>query len=136
MTNSDYIKNALRMIKILAEGDTPSPEQGSDGLTVINFLVSSLAGEGVDLGIPPQSSTTDQLPVPYEYQGGFTAMLAVYLQPYYPASQVPVVVAGVAESGRLKMMNDAMERKKVVAKLDNLPRGTGDWGRGYNILLG
>lgn len=132
-TNSDYIKAALRMINVLAEGETPSAEQGADGLSVINALVSSLAGDGIDLGIAPQSSTTADLDIPYEYVGAFKALLAVYLQPYYPASEIPQVVAGVASTGYDRMLRDFMNQQLRTSKMDHLPRGASR-SRPYSIL--
>jgi len=125
MTNTDFIKHALRMIKVLGEGDTPSAEQGDDGLFVLNALIASLYGLGIDLGLAQQTSTTDDLNVPDEYVGGFTALLAVFLQPYYPASQVPVVVAAAADTGRQKMLLDAILANQQQTSLCHLPRGEG-----------
>lgn len=137
-TNSDFIKDALRLISVIGEGDTPSAEQGADGLIVINAVVSGLAGDGINLGIAPQSSTTADLDIPYEYVGGFKAILAVYLQPYYPAKQVPPSVSAQADACYVRMLRDSINISSTPSRMNHLPRGDGQlYSRaGSNILNG
>lgn len=61
MTNAELFESVLRKIGVLSESESASAEQSDDMLEVLNDLRGSLAADGIDLGIAPQTSATATL---------------------------------------------------------------------------
>lgn len=78
-TLAEYIEGSLRLSGIIGENDSVSAEQGASGLKVFNDLIGWLRGQGIELGIHPQSSTTATLLVPEEDRLGLKYLLAAHL---------------------------------------------------------
>lgn len=132
-TVSDYLNEALRMIGVLAEGDTASAEQGADGLVRLNDLKAELADSGIDLGLPSFASTTDTIVVPEGDRLTFKALLAVAMCPDY-SRQPPDVVVAQATSGYSRMLTKYMSKEMQEIKMDHLPRGAAS--PVFNIVRG
>ena len=132
-TVADYLKDALRLTGIIGENDPVSPEQGADGIRVFNDMIGALRGDGIELGIAPQSSTTATLLVPEEDRLGFKYLLAVYLCQNYGRDPSPLV-SQIADNNYKRMLrraviNDAQENNPII------PLGEGNFGV-FNINTG
>lgn len=131
-TNADYFKDALLAIGVLAEGETPSAEQGATMLRVLNAMLNSWRGDGIDLGITPQSSTTATIWPPEDYDEAFKYNLALRAANEFEV-EVPALVAAFADSGYQRMLRDAIYKDLETRDFDHTPFRT---GRRYNITNG
>jgi hypothetical protein len=107
-TNSDFFKDALGLIGILAEGETPSADQGATMLTVLNDMMEDLAADGIDLAFNPQSLTTDTLSIPEGHKQAVKYLLAVHAAPHFEVD-IPPIVAAVAQNGRDRLLRLAVQ---------------------------
>lgn len=132
-TVSDYIQASLRLTGILGESDSVSAEQGANGLTVLNDMIGMMRGEGIEIGIAPQSSTTATLLVPEEDRLGLKHIFAVYLCLNY-RREVPESIAALGDVFYKK----ALRRSVLSNALGNypaMPLGAASPST-YNILNG
>ena len=132
-TVADYLKDAFRLPGIIGENDPVSAEQGADGIRVFNDMIGALRGDGIELGIAPQSSTTATLLVPEEDRLGVKYLLAVYLCQNY-GREPSQLVSQIADNNYKRMLrraviNDALENNAI------MPLGEGN-GRLFNINIG
>lgn len=91
MTNLDFITAALRLLNVIDETESPSAEQGSQGLRVINQMLAQWTRDGVRLGWYAQTDLQATAPIETADERGVTFNLAVELAPYYgiePLGQV------------------------------------------------
>lgn len=128
-TNSDYFTDALRAVGVLSEIESPSAEHGATMLRVLNAMLNSWRGDGIDLGIPPQSATTDTIWPPEDYEEAFKYNLALRAANEFEV-EVPILVATFAEAGYQRMLRDAIYNDLQSRDFDHTPFRTG--GR-YNI---
>lgn len=120
MTVSDYIQASLGLIGILAEGETPSAEQGAQAMPVLNDMMGALADVGIDLGFNPQTSTTDTLLIPEGARETVKCLFAIRLRPYYPSSVLPAEVVKFAGDGYDRLLRKAVQADRVVARVTPL----------------
>ena len=130
-TNSDYFKSALRKIGVLAEGKTPSPEQGADMLVIFNDMLDYLRGEGIDFGAP-QASTTGTPDIPEGYREIVKCMLAIRAADHFETVAPPAVVY-IATQGQNRMLREMIYAEAIPRDFDHLPFGS---YRRLNILTG
>lgn len=130
-TNSDFFKDALGLIGILAEGETPSAEQGATMLTVLNDMMEDLAADGIDLAFNPQSSTTDTLSIPEGHKQTVKYLLAVAAAPHFEVD-IPPVVGSIASNGYNRLLRIAVQSNAQPRDFDHLPLSR----RRSNILNG
>ena len=100
MTVSDYFRDALGLIGVLAEGETPSAEQGVLMLRVYNDMMHSLADQGIELGFNVETSTTGTLVLPEGHRQTIKYLLAVQSANYFHV-EVPLSVASMEIVSRL-----------------------------------
>lgn len=79
MTVREIITRALRMLKVVAAGETPSAPELADGLIAYNAMISSLRGHGVGPALRPRLAESG-----YAWAGGLhsEATLATPLTPF------------------------------------------------------
>lgn len=135
MTLADLLQDSLGLLGVLREGETPSAEQGAQGLTLFNNLVASWRESGIDLPIEPQSLTTSALTINEGDKLTLTNLLAVHLQPYYPGRALSPVVVSVATSGYDRWLRNAVTSDIQPRKMNTISKGTGII-RSQNILTG
>lgn len=87
-SNIQIISDALRLIGVIAEGQTATAEQGENALRKLNGLMEAWAVEEVEIGYFAQTSTTDTFPCPAWAERGVTARLAHALLADYPSAQL------------------------------------------------
>jgi hypothetical protein len=135
MTNRELITSALRMLGVLDADQSASAEDAALGLEQLNDLMLDLAGEGVDLGFPPQDNVSDDFPLDDTEAAAVKPLLAMQLFTYYPSARLPPTLPAKAETNKLRLLRDAVLSNMEEADMSNLPGGEGKYYRG-DILNG
>lgn len=135
MTNRELITSALRMLGVLDADQSASAEDAALGLEQLNDMMLDLAGEGVDLGFPPQDSVSDDFPLDDKEAAAVKPLLAMQLFTYYPSARLPPTLPAKAEANKLRLLRDAVLSNMEEADMSNLPGGEGKYYRG-DILNG
>lgn len=109
MTLADYIRDSLRLAKILGENDVVQPEMGENGQRVYNDLIEDLRGDGIEIGLYPFSNTAATLEIPGDYRLSFKYLFAAHLCASY-GREPTMFVSSMAERAYEKL-----SRKGVLA---------------------
>ncbi len=130
-TNLTIIRDALGLLGVLAEVETPSAEQGEHGLRILNEMMEQWRVDGVEVGQWPQNSVNDESPLGQYTLPAVKYQLAAALGPYYGKRLLP---EDVARGERLytQLVRDAMVAKMEPASMTHLPGVYSDW----DILTG
>ena len=131
----EIVTDALRGIGVISEIDTPSAEQGQDGVRRLNELMASLVEDGIDLGWVPVEDTADAVVLPAGEVRSIKALLGVNMASIYGA-EVPQQVASVAGYGYARMLRNALLMAQTAVSLASISHGEGsaplyDINRGY-----
>lgn len=133
ITNRQLISDALAMLGILAETETASAEQATQGLRFLNSLMSEMEQtDGIDLEYYSQTVLADDCPIPAYAEQIVTALLAIRLAAVYPGAD-PSIAAGIAADGRAKLLRIALVDGMREADMTHLPRGA---DRSHDITTG
>lgn len=136
-TNVTVIGDALRLLGVIAEGQSVSAEQGLNSLRALNQMMAAWEEDGVSIGYFAQSATTDSIPVPDWAEKGVTSKLAQRLQADYPASQLDPWVRDSSENGIGLIERKCMVEALTPSRMDTvLPSGEGWIGQRSRILTG
>jgi hypothetical protein len=135
MTNRELITSALRMLGVLDADQSASAEDAALGLEQLNDMMLDMAGEGVDLGFPPQDSISDDFPLDDTEAAAVKPLLAMQLFTYYPSARLPPTLPAKAETNKLRLLRDAVLSNMEEADMSNLPGGEGKYYHG-DILNG
>jgi hypothetical protein len=132
-TNLQIINDALLDLGVINESETPSAEQGSHALRVLNQMLEAWEEEGVRLGWCEQTDTSDDAPLPPYAFRGVTAALALELAPSYggAASASPALMMKF-ESG-MALINRKAALKNLQPIRAAIAQGEGA-GYGYDII--
>jgi hypothetical protein len=131
MTNSDFITSVLRLLGVLNEVDTASPEQGSQGLEALNELMAYLEQDGIDLQYYEQDSLTADLPIPRHARPAIKYRLAIAIAPEYGAKATQEMIA-TADEYYSSLLRQSVLYNNREMDLSDLP-GT---VRAYDITRG
>lgn len=132
----EFVTDALRGIGVLSEIDSPSAEQGQDGVRKFNELMASLAEDGIDLGWAPIANTASTVVIPLGHVATIKALLGKACAPLYGA-EVPGAVAQTADQGYRRLLNQAISMQIERAQSETLPIGQNYYGNGrFSILRG
>jgi hypothetical protein len=132
-TNIDIIRDALGLIAVISEVETPSAEQGSHALRVLNQMMEQWEEEGVNLQYHAQTLTSDTFPCPPYTEPGVTGHLAMRLAPSYGAS-ITVELIAQADAGYQTILRKSVSRALEPADMTHLPQGEGRYGTDTSIL--
>lgn len=135
-TNVQVIGDALRLIGVLHEGQSVSPEQGLNCLRALNQMMEAWTESDVQLGYFAQSTTTDNIPIPAWAEQGVTSKLAQRLQADYPASDSPPWLMDDSRNGIGLILRKCISERLQPADLSHLPVGSGHYGSGFDITRG
>lgn len=130
----EFVTDALRYIGVIDETETPSAEQGADGVKKFNELMASLAEDGIDLGWVPVSSTSSTVVIPAGEVRSIKALLGANLAPIYGA-EIPPAVSIIGSAGYSRMLSNALILSQNAASLATVSRGTGSVYE-YDINVG
>lgn len=133
MTNRELITSVLRMLSVLDADQTASAEDGALCLDELNTMMTDLAGDGIDLGFPPQDSLSDDFPLDDQIAGQVKPIFAMHLHPFYPAAKLPPSLPARAERSHGRLLLTGVLQNIEEADMSNLPPGEGR-GRSASIL--
>lgn len=131
-TNAEIISRALRELNVIAETDNASAEQGRDGVTKLNGMMSLWREQGIDMGYYDQTSSSGTCPIPVQYENHVSTNLAIAMASQYGAT-VSQELATVANAYETSLLRKAINNQLAKVDLGNLPRGAGQRGTRYNI---
>ena len=131
-TNSQVIEDALRLIGVIAEGQTATAEQGANALRKMNGLMEAWAVEEVEIGYFAQNSTTDTFPCPAWSERGVTARLAHALLADYPSAQLSADMLDDERNGVAVIRRIAHYQTRQPLDMTHL--GPGDGMRGFQDI--
>lgn len=135
-TNVSIIGSSLRLLGVIAEGQSVSAEQGTNGLTALNQLMESWTEDGIELGYFAQSATTDTCPIPAWAEQGVISKFAQRMQGDYPASTLPAWVMDDSKNGIGTIERKCLVEKIKPADMSSMPSGYGLTGDRFNINTG
>lgn len=132
MTTLQYVSDALKILGVIGEAETPSAEQGADAVVALNDMMMFYLEIGFDCGFNPQSGTTDSFTPPPGEREAIKYLLASRLVNQYPSNPMPQMAAVLAAEA-----NDRWRRKGMLNQVQtNTPRLPRNTGYRYNILTG
>lgn len=134
-TNLDVVTAALRMLTVLDASEMPSAEDGQQGLAQLNDMFALLAGDGTDLGWPPQDSLADEFPMDSTVEAQAKALLAMHLHAFYPSVNLPQIVPMQAARAMNQIRRASVLLNMEESDLRHIPLGEAASARG-NILTG
>lgn len=129
-TNLDLFKDALRLLNVINETETPTAEQGATCLRAMNQMLEQWEEDDIKLQYYEQSSTSATFPCPAYCEPGVIAALAIRLAPYFGAS-VSTELAALYDVGWSTICRKAMNSLLPEARMDHLP---GPNGRRSDII--
>jgi hypothetical protein len=132
-TNREVITTALRMLGVIDAHSSASAEDAALGLTELNDLMEDLAGDGIDLGYPPQDNLSEDFPLSSGVTSAIKPLLAMYLLTHFPSQQVPDSLPKRADKAHKRLQRDGVLATMEEASLTNMPLGETSPGV-YNIL--
>lgn len=135
MTNIELITQAFRALNIIDENESPSAEQGVQGLTLLNQMLAQWQ-EGDDVNIQYFEQTEQQATFPCQKytEKGVIGKLAEALSAHYGISMTPEA-ALMSKEGYETIIRKSVSKVTEPLSMAHLPRGRGHGGRG-NILTG
>ena len=133
-TNVSIIGDSLRLLGVIAEGQSVSAEQGANALRALNQMLERWTEDSIDLGYFAQSATTDTCPIPAWSEQGVISKLAQRLMADYPSTQPPAWVLSDSENGYGTIARKCLVESLKPSRMDHLPAGEGHYRRGSRIL--
>jgi hypothetical protein len=93
ITASQLITDALRLLNVIREIETPSAEQQAQCIRALNEMMALWEADGNQLGYIPVGTVTDKLTVPDGAILGIKSSLAIVIAPFFGASVSQELVA-------------------------------------------
>ena len=133
-TNQQIINQALLDLQVLESGQSPTADESSDMLTLLNQMMATWAVSDRNLNFPPQDTLSDTCPIPRWAEKGVVASLAIDAAPSFQA----IVSPGLSQK-YIDGMN-VITRTLINQKLDNtdmshLPQGSSSYRWDINTDL-
>lgn len=135
-TNVTIIGDALKLLGVVARGQSVPAEEGADALRALNQMLERWTEDGIELGYFAQSATTDTCPIPAWAEQGVTSKLAQRLSADYPANQLPAWVWNDDENGYATILRKALVENAPTADMNHLPVGSGRSSGDFDINTG
>jgi hypothetical protein len=132
-TNIALITDALRLLGVIAEAESPSAEQGSHALGRLNRMLEQWTEDEIDLGWYEQTDTTADAPIPKWAERGVISKLAQDLRATYPSASLEASVLDDNLNGFGTIQRQSVLSNREPADLSHMPAGSGRYGAGYNI---
>lgn len=132
-TNNTIIGDALKLLGVLAETQSPSADQGAIGLRRLNQMMEQWTENDVTLGWFEQTLTTDDAPIPKWAELGVTSKLAQSLHAIYPSSSLAPWVHDDSQNGYGTIARRCMLERLKPSSLSHLPQGEGSGPRSSRI---
>lgn len=89
----EIIEAALRLINVIDEEETPSPEQGIKGLHILNDMLADAYSDGIDLGWRPIADADISVDAPLATQDvrAVKLWLAIESAPHFGVEPLPTL---------------------------------------------
>src|SRR3972149_3026504 len=100
-TNIAVITDALRLLGVVSETETPGADQGAHALGRLNRMLAQWTEDDIELGYFAQSLTTADCPIPDWAERGVISKLAQDLRAVYPSSSLDASVHDNSQNGFL-----------------------------------
>lgn len=123
-TASDIVTRALRSLRVISSGETPTADESADGLTALNDMLAAWALDGIDLGhitlvaadeldVPDMHLQTIRLALAERLAGEYGAELA-------PADQIALSKGMTALQARYFSVPDLVPQSAVMTPTDTV----------------
>lgn len=89
-SSAQIVQRALKRLRLLQPGETPSAEDAADGLAALNAMIAGWQADGLEV--------TGDVPLAARFEEGVVALLAVRLAPDY-GMDAPGQVLADAQTG-------------------------------------
>lgn len=122
-TYSDLIRDALGLIGVLDETETPSPEQANTGLRFLTEMLDDWESRGIDVGFASGVSLSDTVSIEDSALRAVKQGLAIELCPEFEREPTPRLL-DLASASYARLLRDAMLDQLPEAKMDHLPGGS------------
>lgn len=132
-TNIAVLTDALRLLGVVGETETPSADQGAHALVRLNRMLAQWTEDDIELGYFAQTLTTDTCPIPDWAERGVISKLAQDLRATYPSSSLDPSVHDDSQNGFGTILRRAVLEKIEPADMSHLPMGSGSLGRTVDI---
>lgn len=132
-TNNALITDALRLLGVIGETESPSGEQGAHALGRLNRMMEQWTENDISLGWFEQSVTTDDAPIPKWAELGVVSKLAQNLHATYPSASLAPWVHDDSQNGYGTIARRCMLDRMKPASLAHLPQGEGSGPRSARI---
>lgn len=128
ISHVDLIRDALGLLGVLRETQTPTAEQGAHGMRVLNEMMADWEQDGVDVGFVSATSLADDLSTEDAYIASIKYNLAHMLAPYY-GRQTPPVVLERAITYYNRLTRENVKAQIVEADMSHISLGerNGSW---------
>lgn len=130
-TNIQIITRSLLDLNVIAEGTTPTADQGAFCLAALNALMETWDEDEKRLGFFHQSATGDTCPIPPWAEKGVAAALALDVAAHYGAT-VSAELGKKYDDG-MAVISRQVIRQQLAGGLDMTHMPAGDGRRSSNI---
>lgn len=127
-TNAQIIGDALSLLKVIAEGETPSAEHSAHGLRKLNQMLATWEVDGIALGYHAQTDATATCPIPDWAEKGVYGSLAIEVAADYGA-QLSAEAMKTADDGYTLILRRIISLGMQGSDMSHLGAGGGR----YNI---
>lgn len=132
MTTLQYVSDALKILGVIGESETPSADQGADAVTALNDMMMFYLELGFDCGYNPQANTADSFTPPQGEREAIKYLLAARLANQYPSNPMPQTALLIASEA-----DQRWRRKAILGQMESIrPAITGSAQGLYNITTG
>jgi hypothetical protein len=131
-TNIEVIGDALKELGVIAETQSPSPEQGLFCLRKLNEMLEAWTEDGIELGYFAQTDTTADCPIPAWAVRAVKACLAPEVASHYGA-KVSEELAVKINNAYLSLLRKTLVEAAEPADMSHMAQGVGHYGSGYDI---
>lgn len=121
-TNLELVSYAYLKCNIIAEVDSPSPEQGVIGLNVLNDMLANMAADGIHLGWYPQTNMAAVSPLQAQDVGPVKYMLCASLAAHYGLELSQLLLAEIGQANT-RLVKRALKYSE--ADMSEMPRPQG-----------
>jgi hypothetical protein len=134
MTTLQYVSDALKILGVISETETPSAEQGADAVVALNDMMMFYLELGYDIGYNPQTGTSDSFTPPAGEREAIKYLLAARLVNQYPSNPMPSTAGIIASEADARWRRKAL-LGQIVSIAPAVPLGEG-YGSTYDITTG
>lgn len=120
----DVVRDALQLLGVITEIDTPSAEQGTHGLRALNDMMAHWLEDGLDVEYSPSDSLTAEVDVDTSALRAIKANLAVDLAAYYRTPVTPEIVQ-MAQSSYDALFRNRFELPEL--DMSHMHQGTSEY---------